>query len=199
MLDVPHWFSKYMAKRAIMNSESPLLSELKKKLESEGKYNPQEEKESKIIKDLYEFDIAFNVAYNEVVYMIILLYMIICPSISILGAAYFCIKYYIDKYNLIVVYPKSTDGSGDISKNINKLAQVNLILVEIFMFTFLSNTLDHDASLLVIGSLVLFQLTTYFISKCINVKKWEAYYAKQWNFMDKKDEMEYEFKLNILD
>jgi hypothetical protein len=94
------------------------------------------------VKDLYEFDIAFNIAYNEVVYMIILLYMIICPIISLLGAIFFALKYFIDKYNLIVVYPKNHSGSVDITRNIHRLGQFNILLVELLIFTFFSIKLN---------------------------------------------------------
>jgi len=53
--------------------------------------------------------LGYNIAFNQIVYTMVLLYCLITPAISILGALYFTIKYFIDKYNLTVVYPKSYD------------------------------------------------------------------------------------------
>lgn len=51
----------------------------------------------------------------------VLLYMIICPSISLFGAIYFSIKYFIDKYNLVYVYPISNTGDGNITSAIKNI------------------------------------------------------------------------------
>jgi hypothetical protein len=44
----------------------------------------------------------------------------------LLGALYFTIKYFVDKYNLTVVYPKNNQGNGNISANIYYLANFTL-------------------------------------------------------------------------
>ena len=56
----------------------------------------------------------------------VLLYCLITPAISFLGALYFTIKYFIDKYNLTVVYPKSYDCQGNLTKYISRLAKLTL-------------------------------------------------------------------------
>ena len=45
---------------------------------------------------MYSFDIAFNIAINQIVYTVTFIYAIISPMIGLLGATYFCIKYVID-------------------------------------------------------------------------------------------------------
>lgn len=99
--------------------------------------------------------------------------MIICPIISLLGAIFFALKYFIDKYNLIVVYPKNHSGSVDITWNIHRLGQFNILLVELLIFTFFSTVLNatSDATA-VIGSIIVFQVGAYLITKFTNVEKW---------------------------
>jgi hypothetical protein len=77
--------------------------------------------------DIQFFDLGYEIAFNQIVYTMVLLYCLITPAISILGAIYFTIKYFIDKYNLTVVYPKSYDSRGNITKYISRLAKLTLV------------------------------------------------------------------------
>ena len=74
--------------------------------------------QNEVFKDLVDFDIAFNVAYCQLIYMIVLIMSIISPAIIFFGFVFFFLKYYIDKYNLIVLYPKNHGGQGEIAASI---------------------------------------------------------------------------------
>lgn len=150
-------------------------------------------------KDIYEFDFAFNVAYNQVIYLIVLLYMIICPSISLFGAIYFAIKYFIDKYNLVYVYPISVQGEGDITRAITSITQINIILVEFLTYTFFINSFQAAESGAVLLSVLFFQVTSYLVLKCVNFEKGMKRFAETSNFMSEIDEMKYEYELGVLD
>jgi hypothetical protein len=63
-------------------------------------------------KDDYFFDQSYFVAFNMVIFTMVLMYAIVSPSILIFGSIYFWIKYIIDKYNLTVLYPKDYDNNG---------------------------------------------------------------------------------------
>ena len=56
----------------------------------------------------------------------VLLYCLITPAITIFGALYFTIKYFIDKYNLTVIYPKNYDSQGNLTSYISILAKLTL-------------------------------------------------------------------------
>ena len=53
-------------------------------------------------------------AFNLIMYIIIMLYSLVNPIITIVGALYFTIKYFFDKYNLTVVYQKNYESKGDL-------------------------------------------------------------------------------------
>ena len=89
----------------------------------------EEEQEKKGPTDVYFFDIGYNIAFNQIIYIMVFTYGLISPCILMLGCLYFSFKYFIDKYNLTVVYPKAYEGRGDISKNIINYSNFSLFLV----------------------------------------------------------------------
>lgn len=91
-------------------------------------------RQNETFRDIYTFDIAFNIAINQVVYTVTFIYAIISPMIALLGGTYFCIKYFIDKYNLTVLYPKDYESNGEISRSIYYLADITLVIQQFIMF-----------------------------------------------------------------
>jgi CTP:phosphocholine cytidylyltransferase-like protein len=71
-------------------------------------------------------------------------YGLISPAMLLLGSIYFGFKYFIDKYNLTVVYPKEYEGNGDISKAIYSFSNFGLILVQLLIFGLFTITLKKD-------------------------------------------------------
>ena len=116
LLDLPHWFSTWSQRRN--ESQDDEYGKLKRRINVDSE--PEQKKEK--FRDQYSFDIAFNIAFNQVIYTVVFIYAIISPTISLLGAIYFGLKYFIDKYNLTVLYPKEYESNGDISKNVLSLA-----------------------------------------------------------------------------
>ena len=53
-----------------------------------------------MFKDLFSFEISFNVAFNQVIYTMVFIYAVISPFVLILGAFYFFVKYIVDMYLL---------------------------------------------------------------------------------------------------
>jgi hypothetical protein len=113
LLDLPHWYATWSAKKEFNKETS--LENLKKKLLKDGEIIEDQSTKTEKFRDMYSFDIAFNIAINQTVYTVTFIYAIISPMICLLGAAYFCIKYTIDKYNLTVLYPKDYESNGEIS------------------------------------------------------------------------------------
>ena len=98
----------------------------------------------------------------------VFIYAIISPSICLLGAVYFGLKYFIDKYNLTVLYPKEYESNGDISKNVLNLAQGTLMLQQIIMFGLFVTTLNRMSFS---WALIAFMALQILIKLLINILK----------------------------
>jgi len=69
-------------------------------------------------KDLWFFDKGYHSAYTQVIFCIILIFSHTVPLMTLLGFTYFLVKYYIDKYNIIYVFPNEYIGQGVLYKRI---------------------------------------------------------------------------------
>jgi hypothetical protein len=132
LLDLPHWYSTWSAKR-VSNNNKQNFENLKKKLLKNGEID-EDQIRNDTFRDIYSFDIGFNIAINQIVYTVTFIYAIVSPTIALLGAMYFGIKYVIDKYNLTVLYPKDYESNGEISSNIYYLADITLVIQQFIMF-----------------------------------------------------------------
>jgi uncharacterized membrane protein YkgB len=63
-------------------------------------------------KDFYQVEVGFSISFNLVIYIVVALYSIINPLVTLVGAIYFAFKYIVDKYTLCIVYPKNYDSKG---------------------------------------------------------------------------------------
>lgn len=97
-----------MAHKTFDNKRS--LDNLEKELRQKGLID--EDSKKKGPKDVYYFDIGYNIAFNQIIYIMVFTYGLISPLILLIGCTYFSFKYFIDKYNLTVVYPKEYEGNG---------------------------------------------------------------------------------------
>ena len=86
----------------------------------------KEDTDEKVEKDDYFFEVGFHIAFNQVIYTMVLLYSFISPIITLLGATYFTVKYFVDKYNQTMLYPKHYDSKGELSYNIMTLGYCSL-------------------------------------------------------------------------
>ena len=73
------------------------------------------EKHKERLKSAFEFDMALCIAYNQVIYTMCLIYAVISPVLSLLGALYFLFRLTVDKYNCTILYPKQHESSGNIA------------------------------------------------------------------------------------
>ena len=82
------------------------------------------------------FDYGYNYSFSITVFMLIICFSTTIPLITIFGALFFYIKYYIDKYNLLFLYPAEFESHGNVTEMIIKFE-----LIGIFFFQFIiSNT-----------------------------------------------------------
>jgi len=130
LVDAGHEFDRYINKPSTSGNEEG-LAQLKHRLleETKGKCSSKRHKilgERK--EDLYFFAIGFNIAFNQVIYTLVFLYSIISPCVLLLGALYFYWKYIVDKYCLVMLYPKNYEGRGEISKNIMYFATGSIFM-----------------------------------------------------------------------
>ena len=88
------------------------MRELQKEIKDEMAY---EMRQKMMNKDVEVWEISFHIAFNQVVYSIVLLYSLVSPMITLFGALFFTIKYFVDKYNQIYIYPKLYDSKGTIA------------------------------------------------------------------------------------
>ena len=70
----------------------------------------------------------YSIAFNQLIYTLVLLYSMLIPPITAFGAIYFLFKYYIDSYNLTVIYPKNYQSKGKLTKKIITYAYTSLYI-----------------------------------------------------------------------
>ena len=104
-------------------------------------------------KDKWFFDMGFNIAYTLVIYCLILIYSQIAPLITIFGFLYFTNKYWIDKYNLMYVYPKEYGGQGKLYQEIAGQQYVSILISQLVVFGFLLSIFGRTSTLLEIAGL----------------------------------------------
>ena len=78
------------------------------------------------------FDYGYNYSFSITVFMLILCFSTTIPLITPFGALFFYIKYYIDKYNLLFLYPAEFESHGNVTEMIIKFE-----LIGIFFFQFI--------------------------------------------------------------
>jgi hypothetical protein len=78
------------------------------------------------------FDYGYNYSFSITVFMLILCFSTHIPLITPFGALFFYIKYYIDKYNLLFLFPAEFESHGNVTEMIIKFE-----LIGIFFFQFI--------------------------------------------------------------
>jgi len=67
-------------------------------------------------KDDYYFDLGYFFAYSTVIYTIGLFFSTIAPLIPLICFLFFAVKYWVDKYNFMYVYPPEFDSMQPFGK-----------------------------------------------------------------------------------
>ncbi len=118
------------------------------------------------------FDYGFNYSFSITVFVLTLCFSTTIPLIAPFGCLFFYIKYFVDKYNLLFVYPVEFESHGNIGYIV-----LRFVLLGIFFYQFIISNLflklfsERDyaiyASLIYMGLAVLM----YYISKRIFIKE----------------------------
>ena len=73
-----------------------------------------------------------------------LLYSIVSPIIILFGALFFTIKYFVDKYNLVYVYPKLYDSKASLAPRIITLGYFSLFFQQFIVLGLLKTGLRQE-------------------------------------------------------
>jgi hypothetical protein len=82
------------------------------------------------------FDYGFNYSFSITVFVLTLCFSTTIPLIAPFGCLFFYIKYFVDKYNLLFVYPVEFESHGNIGFIVLKF-----ILLGIFFYQFIISNL----------------------------------------------------------
>ena len=109
------------------------------------------------------FDYGYNYSFSITVFMLIICFSTTIPLITPFGALFFYIKYYIDKYNLLFLYPAEFESYRNATDMIIKFE-----LIGIFFFQFIiSNTFikifkDKDYAIYATLLYIIFSVFIYY-------------------------------------
>jgi hypothetical protein len=118
------------------------------------------------------FDYGFNYSFSITVFVLTLCFSTTIPLIAPFGCLFFYIKYFVDKYNLLFVYPVEFESHGNIGFIVLKF-----ILLGIFFYQFIISNLFlklfSDRDYAVYASLVYIALAIvmYYTSKRFFIKE----------------------------
>lgn len=133
-----------------------------------------------------------------VIYLTIFLYSLISPIIVLIGALYFTIKYYVDKYNLTVLYPKNYDSKGELSNKISSLAYFSIYFIQVMMYILFTLTLKQDSFQSAIIIFGIFQVLITFLFK-IEFQGLKEKFRTWGNYMTDEEEEKLGFDQGIMD
>jgi len=85
-------------------------------------------------KDEWYFDLGYHIAFTSIIYSVVLIFSTVAPLITVFGALYFGIKYLIDKYNLLYIYPNEYKGQGRLYTRIVSLKYIGMVISQLIMF-----------------------------------------------------------------
>ncbi len=82
------------------------------------------------------FDYGYNYSFSITVFMLTLCFSTTIPLITPFGSLFFFFKYFIDKYNLLFLYPAEFESHGNVTDMVK-----NFELIGIFFFQFIISNL----------------------------------------------------------
>lgn len=95
--------------------------------------------------DQSEFALADSYVKTFVVSLNCLLFSSIVPFIPLFGAAYFWIKYFVDKNNMLFVYIQKQESGGQMRNMTKNFMVFNLMFYMVAMSSFYANKIgDHN-------------------------------------------------------
>jgi len=117
LLDIPHFFVKSIRKCCHKNKQTEF-------------------------KDTWFFDLGYHQSYSLAIFTLGLLFSIIMPLAAIFSFLFFCIKYYVEKYNMMYVYQKEFESKGGLKKKIIPFANSAIFIFQFINYGFLGYTFD---------------------------------------------------------
>ena len=82
----------------------------------------------------YFFDHGYNLAFVALIWTMGILFSTIAPVIPIIAFIFFTIKYLVDKYNFMYVYPQEYDYSQPFGIKVSYICTASIFGFQIFMF-----------------------------------------------------------------
>ncbi|TNV83763.1 hypothetical protein FGO68_gene13698 [Halteria grandinella] len=106
------------------------------------------------VKDDWYFDYAYFFAFNLSAFIIVLVFSVSAPLISILGLCYFTIRHLVDKYNFLYLYPKEFDSNGGLSLVLPRYLAFALFFFQVCMCGLLTSLFGRQTILIISIGLV---------------------------------------------
>jgi hypothetical protein len=139
-------------------------------------------------KDDWYFDIGSNIAFNQIIFLVILLFSQVAPLITPFGMLFFTFKYHIDKYNIMYVYPVEYVGEGRLQKRMLFYFYTGIVFSQTIMFYILNNVFNQRywATCIFIVALQLFFLILKPLLAYLPVESIKVWMAK--DYLTQEDE-----------
>jgi len=141
-------------------------------------------------KDTYYFDVGYQLAFVTVIWTIGIFFSTIAPVIPMICFAYFTIKYWIDKYNMMFVYPPEHDTQPAFTESVGGLCTLAVFGFQIFMFVILALSLGGD---FYVAAIVLLSIELSMI--CLKTIDFNWFYDR-FREPDLIDDTEFFFKIS---
>lgn len=106
------------------------------------------------------FDYGYNYSFSITVFVLIICFSTTIPLITPFGALFFFIKYYIDKYNLLFLYPAEFESHGNVTDMIIKFELIGIFIFQ-FMISNLFIKIFHDADFAICASILYIILSIF--------------------------------------
>eukprot|EP01094_Clydonella_sp_ATCC50884_P000991 TRINITY_DN10743_c1_g1_i1.p1 TRINITY_DN10743_c1_g1~~TRINITY_DN10743_c1_g1_i1.p1 ORF type:complete len:928 (+),score=323.16 TRINITY_DN10743_c1_g1_i1:88-2871(+) len=131
------FFVKYVVQAALLGGAVDLFRGPEIILEKWKKWNAETLHELEEAEKVPPFKFGYEYSYTLLVLTIVLFYSTVVPIILPAGFIFICIKHFIDKYNLVHVYPKSPPSANYMTKAVVLFMMIGLNLYLIAMISFL--------------------------------------------------------------
>lgn len=141
----------------------------------------------KEIDDDWFFDIGYHFAFSIIIFTIVFIFSTSAPLVPIFGFMFFSLKYIIDKYNFMYVYPTEFESKGTLTGNVSTFTTVALFLFQIMMFSLFTTIFGNEFTIASI-ILVMGEALSLIIFKVLNVVNLKSYFNDEF---DEDDDEEY--------
>ena len=120
-------------------------------------------------KDDWYYDIGANIAFDSIMYLIMLMFSQVAPLITPFGMTLFMIKYYICKYNVSYVYPTEFIGEGRVYKMILTFQYFAIVFSQMIVygiFTINGNKYWYMCAAIAVFQIIAVQIYQ-FVRRCL--------------------------------